>query len=78
MSRTDLERIREWATAKLSAGREPPEACQPFVRVRDSVDAILARMNLGASPSEAPLRSRPSRNTHLVLAWTNNLQDADR
>jgi hypothetical protein len=44
MSRPDLERVREWATAKLSGG-QTFGAGHPYLKVRESVDAILARIS---------------------------------
>ena len=47
MSRADLERVREWATSKLSACQEPLNAEHPYVKVLKSVDPVLTRMNSG-------------------------------
>jgi hypothetical protein len=66
MSRVDLERIHEWATAKLSGAQEQPGAGQPYVKVRETVDAILARMNSGMRPSDGLLRDALDRNTNIA------------
>jgi hypothetical protein len=78
MSRIDLERVRDWATAKLSSGNGPLDAGHPYITLRESVDAILAGMNPGKPPSDDILRDAPGRRTHLVLAWSNDSRSIDR
>jgi hypothetical protein len=43
MSQADLERIREWAAAKLSAGRQPNNIHDSYVKLRETVNAILGK-----------------------------------
>jgi hypothetical protein len=77
MSRADLERIREWAIDKLAGS--PFGAGHPdLIRVRESADAILARMNSGMPSLESSLRKTPDRKTHLVLAWSKDSRDTNR
>ena len=45
MSRADLDRVREWSTSKLSACQEPLSTWHPYIKVLQSVDTVLARMN---------------------------------
>jgi hypothetical protein len=78
MSRIDLERIRDWATAKLSSGQGPLDAGQPYMTLRESVDAILAGMNSDTPPSDRTLRHSPGRRTHLVLVWSNDSRSINR
>ena len=42
--REELERIREWADAKIAAGQEPPWAWYQYMKLRETLDAILAGM----------------------------------
>jgi hypothetical protein len=72
MSRIDLERVRDWATAKLSSGQGPLDSGHPYITLRESVDAILAGMNSGTPPSDGTARDAPGRRTHLVLARSND------
>jgi len=74
MSRADLDRVREWATAKLSGG-QTFGAGHPYFKVRESVDAILARMNSGMPSLDGSLRNADDRKTHVVLAWSDDSRD---
>jgi hypothetical protein len=76
MSRADLERVREWATTKLSGGQELLGAAHKYIKLRETVDAILARMNSAMPQSDSSLRNAPRRKTHLRLVWSNDSRDA--
>jgi hypothetical protein len=73
MSRIDLERIREWADAKLSgqqkAGTEPE-----YLKLYETVDAILTRRASVTASLVSSLRPAPRRNTHLQLIWPSKSQ----
>ena len=64
MTREELEKVRSWADAKLSTGEEPPWAWDQYMKLRETLDAILAGMAqttpLGSPQSEqhpeSPLR----------------------
>jgi hypothetical protein len=60
MSRIDLERIREWADAKLS-GRQTARAEQDYLKLYETVDAILARRASVTAPLVNSLRQAPRR-----------------
>jgi hypothetical protein len=78
MSRADLERVREWATAKLSSDQEPIADGHLYIMVRKSVDAILDRMNSGRPLLVGSLREAPDQKTYLALAWSNDSRDIKR
>jgi hypothetical protein len=40
--REELERIREWADAKIQGGSEPPWAWYQYMKLIETIDAILA------------------------------------
>lgn len=66
MGRTDLERIRAWADAKLTTGEEPPWAWYQYMKLRETLDAILGGMaavtpQTESSPQEAPRPGTPLR-----------------
>jgi len=44
MTREELEKVRSWADAKLSTGEEPPWAWDQYMKLRETLDAILAGM----------------------------------
>jgi hypothetical protein len=52
MSRVDLECIREWATAKLSGRQELPGAGCQYERLRETLDAILTKMDSAVPQSD--------------------------
>ena len=56
MSQVDLERIREWATAKLSGCNELRGDKHHYIKVVESVDIILLKMKSGTSPWDDSLR----------------------
>jgi hypothetical protein len=76
MSRIDLERIREWANAKLSGSRESQRAGHPYMRLRENVDAILGRVDCAISQSAGAPHGTPRRKAHLRLVWSKYSGDA--
>lgn len=63
MTRAELERVREWASQKLATGEEPPWAWYQYMKLRETLDAILAGMDAVTpqtenSPQEAPRRGK--------------------
>jgi hypothetical protein len=64
--RDELERIREWASAKIQGGSEPPWAWYQYMKLVETVDALLRAMDatipMGSSP-QSELHSE----THLRL-----------
>lgn len=44
MTRADLERMRSWADAKIATGEEPPWAWYQYMKLRETLDAIIAGM----------------------------------
>jgi hypothetical protein len=43
--RQTLESVRLWANDKIAAGEDPPWAWYQFMKLRETLDAILAGMN---------------------------------
>ena len=60
MSRIDLERIREWADGKLS-GRQKARAEQDYLKLCETVDAILGRRACVTASLVNSLRHAPRR-----------------
>jgi hypothetical protein len=73
--RADLERIREWADEKIGAGNEPPWAWYQYMKLRETLDAILAGMSAVRLPLADSLESGPRPETALRLAVCNDRQD---
>ncbi len=77
MTREELEKTRAWADEKLAAGQEPPWAWYQYMKLRETLDAILAGQAATAAfnPTESSpqLAERPER--HLRLVGEANQQD---
>ena len=43
--RAELEQIRDWANAKITSGEEPPWAWFQYMKLRETLDAILSGMD---------------------------------
>jgi hypothetical protein len=74
MSRIDLEFIRDWATAKLSRDQELQRTVDQYVKLRETADSILARMD--AATWEISSRATPARQARLRLVWSKDHGDA--
>ena len=70
MTREELEKARAWADEKLSLGQEPPWAWYQYMKLRETLDAILAGQAATAvfNPTESlpQLAGRPERHLRLV------------
>ena len=44
MTREELEKVRQWANDKIAAGQEPPWAWYQYMKLRETLDAILSGM----------------------------------
>ena len=51
MRREELEKVRQWADDKIAAGQEPPWAWYQYMKLRETLDAILSGMDV-AKPQE--------------------------
>jgi hypothetical protein len=45
MTRTEIAKMRIWADDKIAAGQEPPWAWYQYMKLRETLDAILAGMD---------------------------------
>jgi hypothetical protein len=60
--REELEKIRDWANAKIATGQETPWSWYQYMKLRETLDEILGGMMTAASltqsgsSSGAPLR----------------------
>jgi hypothetical protein len=67
MTRAELERVREWALQKLATGEEPPWAWYQYMKLRETLDAILAGMDAVTRQTENSPREAPPQEMHLRL-----------
>lgn len=75
--RDDLLRVREWAQSKVQGGQEPPWAWYQYMKLVETVDAILSGMT-ATMPLEGSPESEAHSATHLRLVTCNGLQDTSR
>lgn len=72
--REELEKIREWADSKIASGSEPPWAWYQYMKLRETVDAILG--GIAATLQTANLQeSERRRDVGLRLVESKNPQD---
>lgn len=63
MTSEQLYEVRAWAQAKLATGEEPPWAWYQYMKLRETLDAILAGVEAvtpqtASSPREVPHQER--------------------
>lgn len=70
MTREELEKARAWANEKLATGQEPPWAWYQYMKLRETLDAILAGQSstvvFNPTESSPQLAERPERHLRLV------------
>lgn len=75
--RTELEKIREWADSKIASESEPPWAWYQYMKLRETLDAILGGMD-AVSPTGSLLQSEEHSGNGLRLAASNDQPDVAR
>jgi len=75
--RADLERLREWAGEKIGAGNEPPWAWYQYMKLRETIDAILGGMGVVSTTASSPQSEQPQ-DSGLRLAVCNDPQEIAR
>jgi len=66
--RKELEQVREWADAKIASGQEPPWAWFQYMKLRETLDEILAGMDSVTTESSLQSASHPEKHLRLVDA----------
>jgi hypothetical protein len=74
--RTELIRIREWAHNKIDAGSEPPWAWYQYMKLIETVDAILEGMDVTTTENSRQSVQHPG--TRLQLVETTCQQETSR
>jgi hypothetical protein len=75
--RADLERIHEWASGKIGAGNEPPWAWYQYMKLRETIDAILGGMAVVTTTASSPQSEQPQ-GAGLRLAASNDSREIAR
>ena len=69
--REELEKVRDLAERKITAGQEPPWVWYQYMKLREAANAILA----GLDDVTVSRQSGPRPAEHLQLVASNILQD---
>ena len=72
--RDELQKVRDWANEKIAAGQEPPWAWYQYMKLRETLDAILAGMAATRSMDHSQQSERRS-GSHLRLVDASDQQD---
>jgi hypothetical protein len=77
MNRQELEKVRAWADEKLATGQEPPWAWYQYMKLRETLDAILAGQAATAvfNPTESSPQLAERLERHLRLVGGEDQQD---
>lgn len=77
--RAELERVREWTDAKLATGEEPPWAWYQYMKLRETLDAILAGMDATMPlPEDSPVLPEPAGSGLRLVATNDRPETAQR
>jgi hypothetical protein len=76
MDRAELERVRDWATEKIARGSEPPWAWYQYMKLRETLDAILSGMDATTQQTESSPPAEPRRGKRLRLVEATDWQDS--
>ena len=66
--RSNLEIVRKWANAKIATGQEPPWAWFQYMKLRETLDAILAGMDSVTTENSQQSTEHPGKHLQLVEA----------
>jgi hypothetical protein len=73
MTREELQKVRDWADAKIATGEEPPWAWFQYMKLRENLDAILSGMDatcIVTVPEDSPQEAQRPGSGHLRLVGT--------
>ncbi len=73
----ELQRVRDWAQSKAQGGQEPPWAWYQYMKLVETLDAILSGI-AATLPLEDSPQSEPPRAMHLRLAAHNGSREISR
>ena len=71
--RGELEKVLEWASEKLAAGQEPPWAWYQYMKLCETLEAILAGMDSTTTDHSPQSAQHPEK--HLQLVDSSDPQD---
>jgi len=62
----ELMRLRQWAREKIDAGSEPPWAWYQYMKLIESIEAILAGMSVTTTENSRQSEEHPGKRLRLV------------
>lgn len=73
MGRDELQAMRDWAQARIASQQEPPWAWYQYMKLRETLDSLLAGMD--CVTTESSQQSADQSGTHLRLVAPNDPQE---
>lgn len=70
MTRHELQRVLDWTNEKLATGAEPPWAWYQYMKLRETLEAIISGIEVATPQTESSPQSelRPDNNLRLVVS----------
>ncbi len=74
MGRDELQKMRDWADGKIAGRQEPPWVWFQYMKLRETLDALLAGMD--CVTTESSLQSAEQSETYMRLVDPKDSQDS--
>ena len=71
MTRDEMQKARDWAADRIAQGDEPPWAWFQLMKLRETLDQLLAGMDASSSPTASLLPPEEHSGTGPRLAVSN-------
>jgi hypothetical protein len=78
VSHDDLVRVQKWAKEKIAQGSEPPWAWYQYMKLIETIQALVAGMDCTVSQTENSPQSAKRPDAHLRLVDPTDRQDNAR
>lgn len=75
MKQEQLEQVRAWADEKIATGAEPPWAWYQYMKLRETLDAILTGMGCTSTQTASSPQSEPRQDGGPRLVVSNSRRD---
>lgn len=76
MTRAELQRVLDWANEKLATGAEPPWAWYQYMKLRETLEAILTGLEATSPQTESSPQSEAPSAGGLRLVVSNTQADS--
>ena len=78
MTKAELQRVLDWANEKLATGEEPPWAWYQYMKLRETLEAIMSGMDAVTPQKGSSLQSASQPERRLRLVESKYPQDSVR